>query len=37
MTPVRVELRDRRGRTDMVKMLEVVVRQVRESDKEAVS
>jgi hypothetical protein len=37
MTPVRVELRDRRGRTDMVKMLEVVVRQVRESDKKAVS
>jgi hypothetical protein len=37
MTPVRVELRDRRGRTDMVKILEAVVRKLRESDKKAVS
>jgi hypothetical protein len=37
MTPVRVDLRDRRGRIDTVKILEAVVRKVRESDKNAVS
>jgi hypothetical protein len=37
MTTVRVELRDKRGRTDMVKMLEAVVRKERESNKKAVS
>jgi hypothetical protein len=37
MIPVRVELRDRRGRTHTVKILEAVVRKVRESDKNAVS
>jgi hypothetical protein len=37
MTPARVELRDKRGRTDMVKMLEAVVREERKSNKKAVS
>jgi hypothetical protein len=37
MTLVRVELRDRRGRTDMVQMLEAVIRKGKERNKKAVS
>jgi hypothetical protein len=37
MTLVRVELRDRRGRTDMVQMLETVIRKGKERNKKAVS